>query len=125
MFKFDQLSQIHLEITNNCQARCPMCTRNVHGGVKNPFLKLTDWSLGDYQTIITRDIINQVRMIYFCGNYGDPLLNNDLLDMGEGIFLGFLSDKRFIVMALLFFAFVIYILFTQGIQGLIHFHFND
>ena len=51
--------------------------------------------------------------------------NNDLLDMGEGIFLGFLSDKRFIVMALLFFAFVIYILFTQGIQGLIHFHFND
>jgi hypothetical protein len=49
--------------------------------------------------------------------------NNDLLDMGEGIFLGFLSDKRFVIMALLFFAFLIYILFTQGIQGLIH--FND
>jgi len=51
--------------------------------------------------------------------------NNDLLDMGEGIFLGFLSNKRIIVFALLFFAFIIYVLFTQGIQGLIHFHLND
>lgn len=83
MFKFSELKQIHLEITTNCQASCPMCTRNIHGGLPNPFLKLTSWSLDDYKTIITKEVIDQARMIYFCGNYGDPLLNNDLLDMIE------------------------------------------
>lgn len=83
MFKFDQLEQIHLEITNNCQASCPMCTRNVHGGIENPLLKISSWSLDDYKTIISEEVINQVRMLYFCGNYGDPLLNNSLIEMIE------------------------------------------
>jgi hypothetical protein len=51
--------------------------------------------------------------------------NDSLLEIGEGIFLGFLSDKRFAIMVLLFIAFFIYVLFTQGFEGLIHFHFND
>lgn len=81
MLKFTELKQIHLEITNNCQASCPMCTRNIHGGIDNPLIELSEWSLEDYKTIISEEVINQVSMIYFCGNYGDPLLNNNLLDM--------------------------------------------
>ena len=81
MFKFSQLNQIHLEITNNCQAKCPMCIRNIHGGVENPLINLTDWSLDDYTKVISKEVINQIRMINFCGNYGDPLLNNNLLEM--------------------------------------------
>lgn len=81
MFPFAELKQIHLEITNNCQASCPMCSRNVHGGIDNPWLKIKNWSLKDYETIITPEVINQVDSIYFCGNYGDPLMNKDLLEM--------------------------------------------
>ena len=81
MFKFNQLRQIHLEITNNCQAKCPMCNRNIHGGVENPLIRQVGWSLDEYKTIISEEVINQIDMIYFCGNYGDPLLNNDLLEM--------------------------------------------
>lgn len=81
MFKFNELKQIHLEITNNCQASCPMCTRNIHGGVPNPLIKISEWSLEDYKTIISEEVIKQVDMIYFCGNYGDPLLNNDLTEI--------------------------------------------
>lgn len=83
MFKFTDLKQIHLEISNNCQASCPMCTRNIHGGLKNPNINLTDWTLEKYKNIITPEVINQVEMIYFCGNYGDPLLNKDLIEMIE------------------------------------------
>lgn len=81
MFKFDQLKLIHLEITNRCQASCPMCLRNINGGIENPLLKHTSWSLNDFQKVITPEVLNQIQLIYFCGTFGDPLINNDLIDM--------------------------------------------
>lgn len=83
MFKFTQLKSLHLEITNNCQASCPMCTRNIHGGLENPLLKIDSWSLEKYKKIVSPEVINQVDKVYFCGNFGDPLLNNDLIKMCE------------------------------------------
>lgn len=79
MFNFSELKQIHLEITNNCQASCPMCSRNIHGGLENPLLKLNSWTLDDFKQIMTFEVLEQVTSYYFCGNFGDPILNNDLI----------------------------------------------
>lgn len=81
MFKFNELKSIHIELTNNCQARCPMCARNHHGGLPNPYLKLTQWTLIEFKKIISPEILNLVRCIYFCGNFGDPMLHDDLIEM--------------------------------------------
>lgn len=81
MFKFNELKQIHLEITNNCQASCPMCSRNHHGGLDNPLIKISNWTLDQYKTAISAEVLAQVESVFFCGNFGDPLLNNDLLSM--------------------------------------------
>ena len=81
MFPFKDLKQIHLEITNNCQASCPMCSRNHHGGMPNPLLKIQEWTLEQFKSIITQEVLDQIEEVYFCGNFGDPLLNNDLLEM--------------------------------------------
>lgn len=83
MFTFDKLKSIHLEITNRCQASCPMCSRNVHGGKDNPNLVLSDWSLLEFQKIISVEVLNKIEDIYFCGNFGDPIINNDLPEMCE------------------------------------------
>lgn len=83
MFKFNKLKQIHLEITNNCQASCPQCQRNIHGGLDNPLIKLSSWTLEQFKSIMTVDVLNQINNYYFCGNFGDPLLNNDLIPMIE------------------------------------------
>jgi len=83
MFTFKELKQIHLEITNNCQASCPMCSRNIHGGIDNPLLMLNSWSLDMFKTIMTPAVLAQLESYYFCGNFGDPLLNNDLIAMCE------------------------------------------
>jgi sulfatase maturation enzyme AslB (radical SAM superfamily) len=83
VFKFNQLESIHLEISNNCQASCPMCSRNHHGGLENPLIKVQDWTLEDFKTIINQDVLDQLKQLYFCGNFGDPLLNNDLIPMCE------------------------------------------
>lgn len=83
MFNFSQLKQLHLEITNNCQASCPMCTRNIHGGLENPLVKIQNWSLEEFKIIVNERTLAQIEGLYFCGNFGDPILNNDLIDMCE------------------------------------------
>jgi MoaA/NifB/PqqE/SkfB family radical SAM enzyme len=81
MFNYKDLKEIHLEITNNCQASCPMCARNVNGGLDNPLIKLTDWTLDEFKSVMTATVLNQIDGFFFCGNFGDPILNKDLLDM--------------------------------------------
>jgi len=83
VFKFSELQQIHLEITNNCQASCPMCSRNYHGGIDNPLIQINNWTLDQFKHTINLEVLSQVRSLYFCGNFGDPLLNNDLIEMIE------------------------------------------
>ena len=81
MFSFEQLHNIQIEITNRCQASCPMCLRNIHGGIDNPNLVLTDWTLERFQNTFTDEVLDQVSCINFCGDYGDPIINSDLLEM--------------------------------------------
>ena len=81
MFKFQELKSIHLEISTRCQASCPMCPRKYHGGVENKNLKIADWTYEEFVTVITQSVLDQVQMIYFCGNLGDPIMNDDLIKM--------------------------------------------
>lgn len=81
MFPFNQLSKAQLEISSRCQAACPMCSRNIRGGGTNERLKLNDWSLQDFKIIMTESVLRQLKYINFCGTYGDPIMNNSLLDM--------------------------------------------
>ena len=81
MFSFEQLHTIQIEITNRCQARCPMCVRNIHGGIDNPSLVLADWTLQRFQDTFTDEVLLQIGSINFCGDYGDPIINANLIDM--------------------------------------------
>ena len=44
MYNYDDIRQIHLEVTQNCQASCPMCDRNQNGGKINPHINLDELS---------------------------------------------------------------------------------
>lgn len=81
MFKFNELKTIHLEISNNCQASCPMCSRNVNGGLENPLIKVNDWTLDEFKAIMSPQVLHQIETFYLCGTFGDPMMNNDLIEM--------------------------------------------
>jgi MoaA/NifB/PqqE/SkfB family radical SAM enzyme len=85
MFKYSKLKNLHLEITNRCQAACPMCSRNYRGEIDNPYLKISDWTLNEFNQIVNDDLKAQLSKIMFCGNYGDPLLNQDFHLMVESL----------------------------------------
>jgi len=71
MFNFSQLRQIHLEISNNCQASCPWCLRNYNSGITNPLIKIENWSLEEFQKIINPEVLSQLTVLNFLGNSGD------------------------------------------------------
>jgi hypothetical protein len=81
MFSFESLEQIQVEITNRCQASCPMCLRNIHGGIDNPSLVLNEWTIDDFKNIFNLEVLAQIKRVIFCGDFGDPILNNDLILM--------------------------------------------
>ena len=81
MFNFESLKRIQVEITNKCQASCPMCLRNIHGGIDNPSLKINEWQVKDFIAVFNKEVLAQVEHINFCGDFGDPILNNDLIEM--------------------------------------------
>lgn len=81
MFDFNQLERIQIEITNKCQASCPMCPRNIHGGLENPLLLPNEWSFENFINIITPEVLEQIKVLDFCGDFGDPIINKDLIKM--------------------------------------------
>lgn len=83
MYKFAEVTAAHIEITNNCQAACPMCPRNTHGEISNPLIQNSNWTYDDFIKIFSLDVIKQFKTITFCGTFGDPILNNYLIKMCE------------------------------------------
>jgi MoaA/NifB/PqqE/SkfB family radical SAM enzyme len=79
MYKFNEIKELHIELTTNCQLACPMCARNFHGGIDNPLIKIKSIDLNFFKKICPIKFIKQLNTIVMCGNFGDPILNNDLI----------------------------------------------
>lgn len=79
MYKYHEIKMVHLEITSKCQASCPMCTRNIQGGIENPWMELSEISLEEFKEWFPVDFIKQLERLYMCGNTGDPVVAKDTL----------------------------------------------
>lgn len=81
MYNISDIKTIHLEVTQNCQASCPMCDRNQNGGAVNPHINLDELSLDDCKRIFEPVFIKQLKTMYMCGNLGDPIVAKDTLEI--------------------------------------------
>jgi len=80
MYRYQDIKIVHYEITQRCQAACPMCDRNVNGGKDSPHITNAELSLADAKRIFDVDFIKQLKTFYMCGNLGDPIMANDTLE---------------------------------------------
>jgi len=85
MFNLEELHKIEIELTTQCQAACPMCSRNFHGLAKNLNVKKASWTFEEFKNIITVEILKNVKVINFCGAYGDPVICKDIFRICEYI----------------------------------------
>jgi len=83
MYRYQDIKTIHLEVTQNCQASCPMCDRNMNGKGINPHINLDELSLLDCVDIFPPEFIKQLDTMYMCGNLGDPIVAKDTLEIFE------------------------------------------
>lgn len=81
MYKFEDVRHVHLEVTQKCQAACPMCDRNENGGADNKHMTNAELSLSDCQKIFSPELISQLESMYMCGNLGDPIMAADTLEI--------------------------------------------
>ena len=83
MYEYKQINEVHLEVTQRCNASCPMCDRNENGGAVNQHIKnnLQELSLDDCINIFDPDFLQQLKTLYMCGNLGDPISARDTLEI--------------------------------------------
>ena len=80
MYKYSDITTVHLEMTEACNASCPMCARNLNGGEVSPLLHGAELTIADIEKIFPVDFIKQLNRLYMCGNYGDPAVASDTLE---------------------------------------------
>jgi MoaA/NifB/PqqE/SkfB family radical SAM enzyme len=93
MFRAENISVLDLELTNRCNASCPMCARNHHGVGVNPRLTMADL---DGAALERLGILPQIEKVNLCGNYGDPIINKDMIGIIQHL-RGFNPEMSFLV----------------------------
>ena len=83
MYNLEDIKSVHLEVTSKCQASCPMCARNIQGGIENPLISLDEITLDQFKEWFPTDFIVRLDRLYMCGNLGDPIIAKDTLKIFE------------------------------------------
>ena len=72
MLKLSEVRSVHIELTTNCNARCPMCMRNYRGSEFNSGYPLCELGLLDFKKILPPSLLPQLtKGVSFNGNLGD------------------------------------------------------
>lgn len=85
MINLHDVRWIHIELTTNCQASCPLCPRNDFGYSVRDDYPQVELSLEDWQKIFSENLCNPYKLL-FNGNFGDPLMASSLLDILDDCF---------------------------------------
>lgn len=75
------IEQVHIELTDRCNAACPMCARNIMGGADNPDLPGAQISLDQARVIFEPVLMADLKRVVMCGDYGDPAVARDTLQI--------------------------------------------
>jgi MoaA/NifB/PqqE/SkfB family radical SAM enzyme len=81
----NNVTSLHLELTDKCQAACPMCPRNWFGGKERDYVRNEEITLEQFKEWFPKEFLQGMNHIYACGNLGDPLLAKDCLEIFQYI----------------------------------------
>jgi len=81
MFNFKSINEYQLEITTYCNAACPQCPRNDLGQGVNPYMPLIHLDRDAIDAAFSVDHCRNLKQIFFCGSYGDPIMHPNFLDI--------------------------------------------
>jgi MoaA/NifB/PqqE/SkfB family radical SAM enzyme len=75
-----KIKNLHIELTETCNAACPQCARNNCGGPTSPLIENLEITLNQFKKYVPKTLLkNSIEKISIGGNYGDPSLARDLI----------------------------------------------
>lgn len=77
----NNIKALALELTDKCQASCPMCLRNYNGGPERNFVKNVEITLDEFKAWFPPEFLSNLDNCYACGNLGDPIVAKDTLEI--------------------------------------------
>lgn len=83
MMSFEDIRDVHLEISTLCNASCPWCPRNFWGYPYNGGYPELNLDLASAQKLFSQQFLTQLDSIRINGNYGDIVMNPDGADIIE------------------------------------------
>jgi MoaA/NifB/PqqE/SkfB family radical SAM enzyme len=86
MINYNQIHQVHLEISSLCNASCPWCPRNFWGFPYNGGYPEVNFTLDNAKKIFSPKFLKQLKMIRINGNFGDIVMNPEGADIVEYFF---------------------------------------
>ena len=81
MIEYESITHVEIELSSFCNAECPLCPRNLFGYSYNNGYDVKHLSLEEIKKIFDKSFLNQIKKITFEGNFGDPLMNPELLEI--------------------------------------------
>jgi MoaA/NifB/PqqE/SkfB family radical SAM enzyme len=83
MISYADIKNVHVELSSLCNARCPLCPRNLNGYPYNNGYTEANLTLESVKKIFTPDLLQQLTSILINGNFGDMVMNPETLDIVE------------------------------------------
>lgn len=83
MLNYQDIKEVHLEISSLCNARCPLCPRNFRGYPYNDGYVEANLTLANAKHIFSSSFLKQLHKIYINGNFGDAVMNPETPDIVE------------------------------------------
>lgn len=81
MIEFETIKEVHLELSSNCNASCPLCPRNFYGMPYNAGYEITELYLSDIKKIFEPKFVQQLTYLLVNGNLGDFMLARDSIEI--------------------------------------------
>lgn len=85
-WNYAQLDKMHIELTNGCNAACPMCVRFYRNSpLTRPDLEIGQITLDKFQQYFPPEVLRKCKTILFCGVHGDAGAARDTLEIMQYI----------------------------------------
>ena len=73
------MKQLHVEASTYCNARCPLCPRNLFGYKVEGVYPEIHLSVKNFKKALAR--FPERELVYFNGNLGDPMMNPNIVEL--------------------------------------------
>jgi MoaA/NifB/PqqE/SkfB family radical SAM enzyme len=81
IYSYNEIQDLHLEISSLCNAECPQCPRNLFGFPYNEGYTEHNMTLAEAKKIFPPEFVAQLSRILINGNFGDMVMNPETVDI--------------------------------------------